>query len=88
MKPLDEIAGGDLGWLKARHHFAIGLHGNPAHKAIGNLYVLNDDEVAPGKGFGAHRHADVEIVTYVGLAVLLIGTVSETKAALKLEMYR
>jgi quercetin 2,3-dioxygenase len=62
---LSEIGGGDLGWLKAKHHFAIGPHGNPAHTALGNLYVLNDDEIAPGTGFPLHPHANVEIITYV-----------------------
>jgi redox-sensitive bicupin YhaK (pirin superfamily) len=62
---LSEIGGGDLGWLKAKHHFAIGPHGNPAHTALGNLYVLNDDEIAPGTGFPLHPHVNVEIITYV-----------------------
>lgn len=30
-RPLCELGGGDLGWLKAKHHFRIGDHGNPAH---------------------------------------------------------
>lgn len=64
-RSLSEIGSGDLGWLKAKHHFAIGPHGNPAHAALGNLYVLNDDEIAPGTGFPLHPHANVEIITYV-----------------------
>jgi quercetin 2,3-dioxygenase len=60
-----DIGGGDHGWLKAKHHFAIGPYGNPIHTALGNLYVLNDDEIAPGTGFPLHPHANVEIVTYV-----------------------
>jgi redox-sensitive bicupin YhaK (pirin superfamily) len=64
-RPVSELGGGDLGWLKALHHFHIGTHGNPIHKAIGNLYVWNDDELAPGTGFPAHPHRDVEIITYV-----------------------
>ena len=65
LKPYREIGGGDLGWLKAKHHFAIGGHGNPAHRALGSLYVLNDDEIAPGTGFPLHNHGDVEIISYV-----------------------
>ncbi len=65
LKSLDTIAGADMGWLKAKHHFAIGRFGNPEHKPVGSLYVLNDDEIAPHAGFGMHSHADVEIVTYV-----------------------
>jgi len=64
-RPLAEIGGDDLGWLKAKHHFAIGRHGNPAHGAIGNLIVLNDDEIAAGTGFPLHGHEDVEIISYV-----------------------
>jgi redox-sensitive bicupin YhaK (pirin superfamily) len=65
LKRLEDIAGAETGWLKAKHHFAIGPYGNPAHLPIGNLYVFNDDEIAPHSGFGFHHHADVEIITYV-----------------------
>ena len=64
-RPVSELGGGDHGWLKALHHFHIGDVGNPAHKALGNLYVWNDDEIAPGTGFPRHAHRDVEIITYV-----------------------
>ncbi len=70
LKSLDKIAGADLGWLKAKHHFAMGRFGNPDHKPVGNLYVLNDDEIAPHTGFAMHSHADVEIVTYVRAGVV------------------
>jgi redox-sensitive bicupin YhaK (pirin superfamily) len=56
---------GDHGWLKARHHFVVSSRGNPANRALGALVVWNDDEIAPGTGFGRHSHADMEIVTYV-----------------------
>jgi hypothetical protein len=56
---------GDRGWLKARHHFVVSADGNKANSALGALVVWNDDEIAPGAGFGRHSHADMEIVTYV-----------------------
>ena len=59
------LDGGDFGWLKAKHHFAVGLAGNPANKPLGALVVWNDDEIAPGTGFGLHGHANVEIISYV-----------------------
>jgi len=65
LKSLSEIAGVDAGWLTARHHFAIGPYGNAAHKPVGNLIVLNDDEIAPHTGFELHHHANVEIVSYI-----------------------
>ena len=55
----------DHGWLKARHHFVVSPKGNAAHRPLGALVVWNDDEIAPGTGFGLHSHADMEIVTYV-----------------------
>ena len=67
---IDEIGGTELDWLKAKHHFALGPYGNPAHKPVGNLYVWNDDEIAPRSGFPPHQHADVEIVTYVREGVI------------------
>src|SRR6202163_3614554 len=65
LKSFDEIRGIDAGWLKAKHHFAIGPYGNPAHKALGNLIVFNDDEIAPHTGFDLHQHENVEIVSYI-----------------------
>jgi quercetin 2,3-dioxygenase len=56
---------GDHGWLKARHHFVVSTEGNRANGPLGGLVVWNDDEIAPGTGFGLHSHADMEIVTYV-----------------------
>jgi len=65
-----ELGGGDFGWLKAKHHFAVDVHGNPAHRALGALIVWNDDEIAPGTGFPLHGHKDLEIVTYVRQGVV------------------
>jgi quercetin 2,3-dioxygenase len=65
LKSFGETASADAGWLRARHHFAIGPYGNPAHKPVGNLIVLNDDEISPHTGFDLHHHANVEIVSYI-----------------------
>ena len=65
LKSLNDIKGADIGWLKAKHHFAIGSYGNPNHRPIGNLIVFNDDEIAPHTGFSPHPHRNLEIVTYI-----------------------
>jgi quercetin 2,3-dioxygenase len=53
----------DHGWLKAAHSFSFGGYYNPVKSHFGLLRVLNDDIVAPGMGFGAHGHDNMEIVT-------------------------
>jgi len=65
LKSFEDISGFDAGRLKAKHHFALGPCGNPAHKAVGNLIVLNDDEIAPHTGFSFHHHENIEIVSYL-----------------------
>jgi quercetin 2,3-dioxygenase len=78
------LDGGDFGWLKAKHHFAVNPDGNPANKPLGALVVWNDDEIAPGTGFALHGHANMEIVSYVRDGVVThrdsIGNVGRTEA--------
>lgn len=53
----------DHGWLKARHTFSFAGYYNPERIHFGVLRVLNDDQVAPGMGFGTHPHDNMEIIT-------------------------
>ena len=65
VRPFDTLGGFQNGWLAARHHFSFGAYREAARMGFGPLCVWNDDEIAPGKGFDPHPHADMEIVTYV-----------------------
>jgi redox-sensitive bicupin YhaK (pirin superfamily) len=53
------------GWLKSNFSFSFADHYDPTNMGFGSLRVLNDDWVAPQRGFGMHPHRNMEIVTIV-----------------------
>jgi hypothetical protein len=65
MRPYRSLGGGHHGWLKTRHHFSFADYQEDERDSWGALSAWNDNEIAPGAGFPAHPHADVDIITYV-----------------------
>lgn len=61
--PANERGHADHGWLNTHYSFSFANYYNPDRISFGKLRVLNDDTVAPAKGFGMHPHDNMEIIT-------------------------
>ncbi|OCA81299.1 pirin family protein [Pseudobacillus wudalianchiensis] len=55
----------DHGWLKSNFSFSFAEYYDPENMSFGPMRVLNDDIVKPLRGFGAHPHREMEIVSIV-----------------------
>jgi redox-sensitive bicupin YhaK (pirin superfamily) len=84
IRPFNSLGGFRNDWLNAKHHFSFGEYRDARRMGVGALRVWNDDEIAPGTGFGAHPHANMEIITFVRQGAIThkdsLGNVGATRA--------
>ncbi len=65
IRPSEERGTNKLSWLDTKFTFSFDQYYDPKHVQFRSLRVINEDKVAPGKGFGMHPHRDMEILTWM-----------------------
>ena len=64
-RPWNKRGFADHGWLYTFHTFSFSSYHNAEYESFGPLRVINEDRVEKGTGFGAHRHAEFMIWSYI-----------------------
>src|SRR5688500_3353573 len=61
----EERGVGRHGWLTTHHTFAFANYYDEKHMGFRDLRVINEDTVEAARGFGAHQHDNMEIISIV-----------------------
>jgi quercetin 2,3-dioxygenase len=65
IRPSEDRGRNKIEWLDTHFTFSFDQYFDAEHIQFRSLRVLNEDVVAPGKGFGMHPHKDMEILTWI-----------------------
>jgi redox-sensitive bicupin YhaK (pirin superfamily) len=65
VRPAGERGKTQTPWLDSNHTFSFNRYYDPNYTGFRDLLVINEDFVAPARGFGTHSHSDMEILSYV-----------------------
>ncbi len=53
------------GWLQTYHTFSFDTYYDPQFLGYHSVRVINEEILQGGKGYGAHFHKEIELITYV-----------------------